>query len=74
MALTWKLWTYAILPGWEITGDYATRAEARDVRDYLVVDERYEPDWVVVRKHPEAPKWKPSQASIARMLEGQEDD
>lgn len=36
VALTWKLWTYAILPGWEITGDYATREEARDVRDYLV--------------------------------------
>jgi hypothetical protein len=61
----WCLWSYALQPGWERTGEYATREEARDVRAELVEEDGYPPEWVSVRRAgADGPKRRPPQATI----------
>ncbi len=75
-ARPWLLWCYAVRPGWESTGQYRTREEAREIRDELIEWDGYDPGWVSVRRlAAESPKRRPSQASIERVLAaGAEDE
>lgn len=61
----WVVWAYAIRPGWESTGEYETRWEAREVRDELVEFDGYPKGWVRIRREDAgSPKRRPAMAEI----------
>ena len=46
----WIVWTYALLPGWEMGCGYSTREEARDIREELIEVDAYPPEFVSIRR------------------------
>lgn len=71
----WRLWCYAVEPGWEETGSHATREATRDDRAELIECDGYPPDWVAVRRAEQGPpEHQPSQASIGAVLAADAED
>lgn len=56
----WIVWTYALLPGWEMGCGYSTREEARDIREELIEVDAYPPEFVSIRRESQgAPRRRP---------------